>query len=147
MGRQVGLMPQPKYDEAQETYNSTLFENCLSFCIPATNKNLSRTGIIVDYLTYKSYTSLLPRYYDIHVSLKALGRQESIDVLALIRGTRGIEASWPYGWVSNLSSALAGLVSKNSVAIASAVEANRDACIAAIEKTYAEYPALNRVDK
>ena len=142
-----GLMPQPKYDEAQEVYNSNLFADCLAFCIPNTNKNLSRTGIIVDYLTYKSYADLLPRYYDIHVSLKALGRQESIDVLALIRGTRGIEASWPYGWVSNLSSALSGLVSKNSVAIASAVEANRDACIAAIEKTYAEYPALNRVEQ
>ncbi len=142
-----GLMPQPKYDESQEVYNSNLFNDCLAFCIPNTNKNLSRTGIIVDYLTYKSYQSLLPRYYDIHVSLKALGRQESIDVLALIRGTRGIEASWPYRWASDLNSALSGLVSKNSVAVASAVEANRDACIAAIEKTYAEYPTLNRVEQ
>ncbi len=141
-----GLMPQPKYDEAQETYNSTLFENCLSFCIPATNKNLSRTGIIVDYLTYKSYTSLLPRYYDIHVSLKALGRQESIDVLALIRGTRGIEVSVPFGWTTTLNSAMIKLAQNNEHSIASAVESARDAIIAAIDKTYAEYPALNKVN-
>lgn len=142
-----GLMPQPKYDEAQKEYNSNLFDDCLAFCIPVTNKNLSRTGIIVDYLTYKSYQSLLPRYYDIHVSLKALGRQESIDVLALIRGTRGIEVSWPFQWASDFNGALNALVINNSVAVASAIEANRDKITAAIDKTYAEYPALNRVEQ
>ena len=135
-----------KYDEAQKEYNSNLFSDCLSFCIPNTNKNLSRTGIIVDYLTYKSYTSLLPRYYDIHVSLKALGRQESIDVLALIRGTRGIEVSVPFGWTTTLNSAMIKLAQNNEHSIASAVESARDAIIAAIDKTYAEYPALNKVN-
>ena len=141
-----GLLPQPKYDESQEDYNSNLFYNCLSFCIPNTNKNLSRTGIIVDYLTYMSYANLLPRYYDIHVSLKALGKQESIDVLTLIRGTRGIEVSVPFAWTKDLSDALGGLISNNSLAIASAIEANREKTIAAIDKTYAEYPVLNHVE-
>ena len=141
-----GLMPQPKYDESQTEYNSNLFSDCLSFCIPNTNKNLSRTGIIVDYLTYKSYANLLPRYYDIHVSLKALGRQESIDVLELVRGTRGIEVSVPFKWTSDLNAAMGKLVKANSFAIASAIEANREACIAAIDKTYAEYPVLNHAN-
>mgnify|MGYP004505885217 CR=1 FL=1 len=141
-----GLMPQPKYDELQTEYNSNLFGSCLAFCIPNTNKNLSRTGIIVDYLTYKSCQSLLPRYYDIHVSLKALGRQESIDVLSLIRGTRGIEVSVPFGWTTTLNSAMIKLAQNNEHSIASAVESARDAIIAAIDKTYAEYPALNKVN-
>ena len=141
-----GLMPEPKFDESQETYNSSLFENCLSFCIPVTNKNLSRTGVIVDYLTYKSYTSLLPRYYDIHVSLKALGRQESIDVLALVRGTRGIEVASPFGWTSDFYGAMNSLARNNSLAIASTIESYRDKVIAAIDKTYSEYPELNHVN-
>ena len=142
-----GLLPQPKYDESQEVYNSNLFGNCLSFCIPNTNKNLSRTGIIVDYLTYKSYENLLPRYYDIHVSLKALGRQESIDVLSLIRGTRGIEVSIPFCWTNDLSTAMGKLASTNSLAIGSTIEKYRDQIVSAIDKTYAKYPGLNRIEQ
>ena len=141
-----GLLPQPKYNEAQETYNSNVLTNCLSFCIPTTNKNLSRTGIIVDYLTYMSYANVLPRYYDIHVARKALGRQESIDVLALIRGTRGIDASKPYCWTTDFDNAMNNLVLQNSIAISSTIETYRDSVKAAIDKTYSDYPTLNHVE-
>lgn len=140
-----GLMPMPKYDEAQETYNSTLFASCLSLCIPNTNTNLSRTGVIIDYLTYESYRSLLPRYYDIHVSLKALGKQESIDVLSIIRGTRGIEVGLPFGWTSEFYNDLATLCKTNSLQISSTIEKYRESIITAINKTYSEYPVLNSI--
>ena len=135
-----GLLPQPKYTEDQATYESAVFSNVLSFCIPTTNTELERTGVIVDYLTYESYRSLVPRYYDIHVGLKALTRDESRESLALIRGTRGIEISVPFQWTYDLSIALRGLAKKNSLEIASTIETYQDACIAAIDKTYAEYP-------
>ena len=140
-----GLMPQPKYDSAQETYESTLFSGCLSFCIPNTNTNLERTGTIVDYLTYESYRSLLPRYYDIHVALKSLDRQESIDILGLIRGTRGIEVSLPFGWLGNLQTDMQNLAMKHELAIGSTVEKYRDQIIANIDKTYEEYPTYNSI--
>ena len=142
-----GLLPQPKYNSEQETYESTLFSSCLSFCIPNTNTNLERTGIIVDYLTYESYRSLLPRYYDIHVALKSLDRQESIDVLALIRGTRGIEVSLPFGWLGNLQTDMQNLAKKNELSIASTIETYKEAVIANIDKTYNEYPTYNSVTK
>ncbi len=140
-----GLLPQPKFDETQETYNSNIFSNCLSFCIPNTNTNLERTGTIVDYLTYQSYKELLPRYYDIHVSLKALGKQESIDVLALVRGTRGCEVAVPFGWASDLGDKLSELAINNEMSIASTIETYKDKIIANIDKTYEEYPAHNHV--
>ena len=141
-----GLLPQPKYDENQEAYNSNVFATCLSFCIPNTNMNLERTGIIVDYLTYMSYTSLLPRYYDIHVSLKALGKQESIDVLALIRGTRGCEVAVPYGWCADLSGALKNLAVKNEHSIASTIEKYKDTVVSSIKEMYDEFPTYQHVD-
>lgn len=135
-----GLLPQPKFDESQETYNSNIFYNCLSFCIPHTNTNLERTGVIVDYLTYLSYAEVMPRYYDIHVALKALGRQESIDVLALIRGTRGCEVAVPFGWTSGLPSALHKLAKANEYSLVSTLETYREQVAANIDKTYSEYP-------
>lgn len=141
-----GLLPQPKFDSAQESYNSNIFSSCLSFCIPNTNTNLERTGIIVDYLTYMSYVDLMPRYYDIHVALKALDRQESIDVLTLIRGTRGCEVAVPYGWATDLNAALDKLAETNNNAIASTIETYKDQVTANIEKTYEEYPVLNHAE-
>ena len=135
-----GLLPQPKYDANQEAYNSNIFSSCLSFCIPNTNTNLERTGIIVDYLTYMSYVDLMPRYYDIHVALKALDRQESIDVLALIRGTRGCEVAVPYGWAVELNSKLRDLALTNNYSIDSTIESYRAKIVENINSTYAEYP-------
>ncbi|MBQ2377536.1 MAG: hypothetical protein II297_03940 [Clostridia bacterium] len=135
-----GLIPQPKYSEAQESYESKVMGNVLSFCIPNTNTELSRTGIIVDYLTYESYTSLVPRYYDIHVGLKALTQDESRESLAIIRGSRGIEVSVPFDWTYDLSQALVELSKAHNLDIASTIETYREACISAINKTYEEYP-------
>ena len=135
-----GLIPQPKYSEDQESYESKVFSNVLSFCIPNTNTELSRTGIIVDYLTYESYRSLVPRYYDIHVGLKALTQDESRESLAIIRGSRGIEVSVPFDWTYDLSQALVELSKAHNLDIASTIETYREACISAINKTYEEYP-------
>ncbi len=142
-----GLLPQPKFDAAQENYNSNIFSSCLSFCIPNTNTNLERTGTIIDYLTYESYVELMPRYYDIHVSLKALGKQESIDVLALVRGTRGCEVAVPFGWASDLGAQLAVLANNNEMAIASTIETYKEQITANINKTYEEYPTFNHVSE
>ncbi|MBE6538101.1 MAG: hypothetical protein E7671_01380 [Ruminococcaceae bacterium] len=137
-----GLLPEPKFDETQENYESGVFTGCLAFCIPSTNVNLERTGTIVDYLTYESYKGLLPRYYDIHVSLKALGKQESIDVLELVRGTRGQEAAVFYGWTTDLQTAISDLVTKNELSLASTIQTYKDAVISNINTTYASYPSL-----
>jgi len=137
-----GLLPEPKYDENQENYESIVFFECPAFCIPTTNTNLERTGTIVDYLTYESYKELLPRYYDIHVSLKALGKQESIDVLKLIRGTRGAEPSFFYAWTDDLSTELRRLAGSNEFSLASAMQTYKDAVISRINATYDTYPAL-----
>ncbi len=141
-----GLIPQPKFNEDQERYESTVFSNVLSFCIPNTNEELSRTGIIVDYLTYESYRSLLPRYYDIHVGLKALTQDESRESLALIRGTRGIEIAVPFDWTSELATKLCGLAKAGNMEIASTIETYQEACIAAIDETYATYPTHGHID-
>ncbi len=141
-----GLLPQPKFDANQEDYNSNIFSSCLSFCIPNTNTNLERTGTIIDYLTYESYAELMPRYYDIHVSLKALGKKDSIDVLGLIRGTRGCEVAVPFGWAADLGTDLAKLATNNELSIASTIEKHKESIIANIDKTYEEYPALNHAN-
>ena len=140
-----GLLPQPKYDEEQDSYESSVGGNVLSFCIPSTNKELARTGIIVDYLTYESYRSLLPRYYDTRLASKSLTKDESRRCLEIIRYTKGLDVSVPFGWTRDLSDELCYLAREGGTEIASTILAYHEACITAINKTYEEYPANNKV--
>ena len=135
-----GLLPQPKYDWDQDNYESSVGGNVLSFCIPATNKELAKTGLIVDYLTYESFRSICPRYYDTHTGPKALTRDESRESLEIIRNTRGLEVSVPFEWTRELSDELCYLAREGRTDIASTILTYQEACIAAIDKTYAEYP-------
>ena len=138
-----GLLPLPKYDEAQDGYGAYVIDRCLSFCIPNTNTNLERTGIIIDYLTYKSYESVVPRYYDIHVGLKSLTKQESKDVLAVIRGSRGGTPALFYRWTAGYVGALGRIIVDGNNALISTIETYKSACEAAIKETYNLYPVLN----
>ena len=135
-----GLLPQPKYDEDQDNYESSVGGNVLSFCIPSTNKELARTGLIVDYLTYESFRSMLLRYYDTHTGYKALTRDESRQCLEMIRYTKGLEVSVPYGWTRGLSDELCSLAREGRTDIASTILTYHEACVAAIDKTYEKYP-------
>ena len=135
-----GLLPQPKYDMEQYSYESRVCDNILSFCIPATNKELARTGLIVDYLTYESYRSILPRYYDTHTGYKALTRDESRQCLEIIRNTKGLEVSVTFGWTRELSDELCSLAREGRTEMASTILSYHEACVAAIDKTYEKYP-------
>lgn len=142
-----GILPQPKYAEDQQNYEATFDENALAFCIPSTNPNLRRTGVIVDYLTYESYRSIIPKYYDICVSRKALTAEESRRSLEIIRNVKGIEVSVPYGWASDLSDALCAQARTGNLEIAPTIETYQEACIEAIKKTYEVYPTQSKAGR
>ena len=86
-----GLVPMPKYDEAQEGYYSEVINFTEFLVIPKTQDDTSRAGIILDTLTWESYQDVLPVYYDITVSQKGLRNEDSIEMLKIVRDNRGIE--------------------------------------------------------
>ena len=88
---------------------------------------------------------MLPRYYDAHVSRKALTQDESRRCLEMIHYTKGLEVSVPYGWTRELSDELCSLAREGRTDIASTILAYHEACITAINKTYEEFPANNKV--
>ncbi len=140
-----GILPLPKYDKNQETYEAPYGSDCLAFCIPRTNDELERTGVVVDYLTYQSYAEFMPRYYDVIASEKSLFRGDTIDVLALMRGCRSIEVGISYGWLGDITAELDAMVRDNDKEPTLVVDEYKDRIISAIEKTYSEYPS--QIDK
>ena len=71
MESEYGIVPNPKYDEAQENYIAEISPNASIFAIPATTRqddlatgSMERTGMILEYMSFKSNEVLLPVYYD-----------------------------------------------------------------------------------
>lgn len=134
-----GILPLPKYDKNQETYEAPYSSDCLAFCIPRTNDELERTGVIVDYLTYESYAEFMPRYYDVTAPKKSPLREYVIDVLALLRGCRSIEAANAYGWYDGVLTEL-DMMLENNTELDDVLASHKEKIVSAIEKTYNEYP-------
>ena len=104
-----GIVPLPKYDEAQQNYRTPLMNSLLVMTVPVTNTAPSVTAMIVDALAYESSQSVVPVYFDKTVAHKGLRNESSVEMLEIIRRSRSADIGVIYGW----NSALAASVRKN----------------------------------
>lgn len=87
MDDDFGILPYPKYDEAQEDYSTVVFDNHSVFCVPKTAKDPERSGLILDAMGYESMKLVTPAYYDILLGGKVARDEESREMLDIIRGS------------------------------------------------------------
>lgn len=87
MDTDFGIIPYPKYDEAQEAYGTRV---CYYFpvVVPTTNTNLDMTGYLLEILNYRSYHDVIPTYYDICLKGKGARDEASAEMLDLIFSSR-----------------------------------------------------------
>ena len=135
MDDSFGILPLPKYDESQENYCSWMNYDTPTLIIPATCSDTSRTGILLDALSYHSYKDVLPAYYNIRVSQKSLRNDDSIEMLGIIRDSLYYDASITFGWTSNLAAALRTAIVGGDSNVASIIAANKSAVEENITKT------------
>ena len=82
-----GIVPNPKYDESQkEYYHRTDPLNTL-MAIPATNIDLENTGMILEWMSWKSHYTVLPAYYETTIKLKRQRDETAIEMLDIIKGS------------------------------------------------------------
>ena len=127
MNATFGIVPIPKYDEAQDRYYSHRTHVCLTMSIPVTNAQPDRTGAILDTFAYLSNRDILPIYYNVKVAQKGLG---------IISESRGFDIGEGYGWTEDLSAKVnTMLVSTKKNNVASLVDSNRSKIEESINKT------------
>lgn len=101
MDSEFGILPVPKYDEAQENYVSNMLWATHFLSIPVTCEDVDRAAIVMDALNYEAMEYVLPVYYD-RVCYKGLRDEDSIDMLEIIRSTRYYNWGLSYGWLSSI---------------------------------------------
>lgn len=130
-----GILPTPKYDESQEDYCSWMNYDSPTMCIPASNSNPDRTGIILDAMSYLSYSEILPVYYSIRVSQKGLRNDDSIEMLGIIRDSLYYDASLTYGWTLEMFTNFQNKIITGDSDIASIIAASKSGVEEKIKKT------------
>jgi len=125
-----GVIPVPKYDEAQEGYHSNVSVYTSNFiALPSTTVNADRAGMIIEALSCESMYTLTPAYYDITLNGKAVRDEESSEMIDLILDTMVIDLGSYFKW-GNLVTAI-----RNSSTFASTLEAGRSTTEKAIDTT------------
>ena len=89
MDTDFGILPYPKYDEAQDQYYHTVAPyGCSFICVPAVVEDVDMTGAILEAMACESLYTVTPAYYDITLEGKQLRDDESSEMLDIILGSR-----------------------------------------------------------
>lgn len=87
MKSDYGIIPYPKYDEAQDKYYSRVEGGCPYF-IPVTVTDTSFAGAIMEAMACESYNSVVPTYYEIALKAKYTRDSQSGAILDMMMENR-----------------------------------------------------------
>ncbi len=135
MESDFGLLPLPKYTEAQEDYHclvSIWAANMIS--VPISAGNPERTSVILEALSAESKYTLTPAYYDITLKTKSARDEESSAMLDIIFEARAFELGNMYGW-GGLFDLPPSLTTSGKTDLVSGVESKLKGAETAMQKT------------
>lgn len=101
MEQDYGIIPFPKWDEAQESYKTTIDGSFNVLVVPsaAALEDYERIGIITQGLSADSWKYVQPAFYDTALKVKGTRDEESIEMIDIVLNGRVVDFSWLYlGW-------------------------------------------------
>jgi len=108
-----GIIPYPKYDEAQEKYLTLVHDGTTIYCIPSTCNKLSMVSAITEALAAESWRKVTPSYFEVALKNRYATDASSAEMIDLIRA--GITTD--YFYANNYSfSGMPGLLCRTAMA-------------------------------
>ena len=122
MDTAFGIVPFPKYDDAQETYLSHSYDGHSIFSIPASLADPSMSGAIMDALGAESRQSVVPQYYEVVLKGRTTRDEESREMLDIIRENLYFDFGFVYSnSLDFLYSKFGDLIENSSKSFASSI--------------------------
>ncbi len=95
----MGFLPYPKWDEAQEDYFTMVDGSHQALAVPTTASKLDMIGAVTEVLNAESWKLVTPAYYDVALKVKATRDMESVEMLDRIVNSRIFDFGYVYdGW-------------------------------------------------
>ncbi|MHC1695096.1 MAG: hypothetical protein AB9835_07470 [Eubacteriales bacterium] len=138
-----GILPCPKYDEAQEEYYSLVTQHTTSYiAVPQSAPDLERTGIILEAMAAESKYTLVPAYYDQALTQKYARDEESKEMLDIIFAGTVFDIGLFYDF-GTFPEDFAYLSLKDNRNVVSAFEKKKDVMQQKIDKFTEDYSKLD----
>lgn len=132
MSDEFGVLPLPKYDEAQEEYYTAVDGGASVMVIPTTAKNLEMIGALTEAMSAYSYNNVTPVYIGVAIEQKGTRDEESIRMMREILDSRVITFDYLFdgsqGWVMKLPTII-----KDDTSITSTIQSNMNSMTAYYE--------------
>ena len=131
----IGLIPFPKYDEAQTEYRHTFSTYWSSIIfLPRNSETTDFTGAMLEAINADSYYSTSIAYYDVVLKGKAMRDPESCEMLEIIRQSRTIDPELAYNFLGASNAYSAALQSGSTDKLASTFEKTKKVADKNIQK-------------
>lgn len=111
---EFGILPYPKWDEAQDGYHTMADGHHEALAIPKTITNAEAVGTITEAMCAESYKILVPAYYDVALKVKSTRDEQSIQMLDLIVNSRMFDFGYVYDAWKGASFILQTLVTQKN---------------------------------
>ncbi len=135
-----GILPQPKYDEAQERYCAYISNGWNStYVIPITNTDGDTTGIIMETMAALSTDTIRSTLYDVLFNVKYARDEQTARMIDYCVNSKVYDWSTDFGWLDSIVSCYNSLAKSKTFDFISKVEKNREKANAAIEKLIADF--------
>ncbi|MCL1859262.1 MAG: extracellular solute-binding protein [Oscillospiraceae bacterium] len=143
MDSNFGILPMPKYDEAQDNYCSLVNPYTgVMLGVPKTTGDPERTSIILEALSAESKYTLQPAYYDIVLNRKFARDEESSEMLDIIFNTQVYDIGGVYSFGSVFSD-FCNLAGKQDRNVISYYDKKIGSMEKAIDKVVTQFEALD----
>ena len=131
-----GILPIPKYEEAQDKYYSMVsryITGLPSIPITLTGEKLDEVGLVLEALSAESYYTLIPEYIETSLKTKNSRDAESADMLDIILGNRVFDPMNVYSF-ANFGDAIMDAADANNKDMASLIKSKEKLVNKSIEK-------------
>lgn len=141
----VGIIPYPKFDEAQDTYY-TMMSNCsMGVSMPTTAQDPARSALIIEALGAYSYIDLRHAYYDVTLKDKLAHDENTPQMLDIIIDSKRVDLGVIYEVTLGdvITSVLHSIQKNGAGELASLAKKNQTKFESAYEKILEQYASLD----
>ncbi|MBE6614378.1 MAG: hypothetical protein E7631_03640 [Ruminococcaceae bacterium] len=135
-----GVLPNPKYDESQETYHCLVADGYFVTGMPTTVTDTDFVSLITEAMAADTYINVYPVYYDVALKSKYSQDEATAAMVDLIAGGAAFDVSFMYGtYMEMLPYMFRGCLNEKTTDLVSKYAASEKKIEAALEKIYAMY--------
>ncbi len=126
MESSYGILPYPKYDEAQESYYTASRNTHNAFSLTATCQDPSMAGAVLESLSAFKYQEVFPTYFEVALKTKYAADNQSAKIFDIIHDSMVLDFGYVYGnALSSVTDAMARAIFDKAESLASQIQSNK----------------------